>query len=588
MKHFSRCYQVFPLFFGILFIHQFGLSQESRNVSLFEYMERVIAHNRFSGSVIVQQDDQILLSINHGVTEMNTEHSITSETPFDIGSISKQFTATAILKMCSENKIKLHDPINNYLGRFASKRWKKVTVHHLLSHQSGIPSVLQSGQGLDHYWPDSVLISWEEQVKYFNDLKLIEKPGEEYRYNNTGYILLALIIENVSGKPFETYMQEIIFEANGLDNTSVGSKRTMNYAKNHFNYTGARQKVAPSYHSSWYRGAGGVYSSASDLIRWLDVLYNGDVLLDKFRTEMFTKQAKTYGYGWVLEERNRTRIIHHDGTNFGSTGFVLMVPEKNIRMVLLTNQTHEKLHLLGKSEQWIRKIAFDLLDIIDSREVDFLPKLSEKQRIKELDDLTGYYTFQNTEGGMSIEENDDGIKLKMVNTDHSIYRHYANVEVNDTSSLILDKAIQSFDCLLNKRFWKFGRFCDGEMKLITYMGVLSMGFRTITKRIGTTEKVIVYEVGSNYALARFFGTSGNVDFILYFNSKTKVSGLFDTGYSDKHQEDSAQLVPLENGHFFIDGFPIGEVDSEVEFSSDELGSFVQVRQNGKVFFARKQ
>lgn len=348
----------------LLCILTYGISiaQQQITSEIEDYLDRANNLDRFSGVVIVQKGDNQIFKKAYGLAQLEGSVKNTVYTKFNIGSITKQFTATAILKLYQEGKLELNKPINTYLGKFALDRWEDVTVHHLLSHQSGIPSILQSGQGLDDYWPKETEIGVSEQMAYFKDLKLINNPGEEYMYNNTGYLILALIIEQVTGKSYEYFMENEIFKTYGLNATTVSKKGDF-LADNHYHYKLTDMEKAPEYHSSWYRGAGGIWTSAEDLNTWFNIIHHGNLLSNNIKEKLFKVHAKNYAYGWVVEKRNNQRIIHHDGTDFGSTSFFLTVPKEDFRIIILTNQTHKELNMLGKSEQWVKQIGYDLLDI---------------------------------------------------------------------------------------------------------------------------------------------------------------------------------------------------------------------------------
>jgi len=571
----------------LLGINQITFSQNDVSPKLSEYIQRINDLERFSGVVLVQKGNEVLLKKSYGIANIENKKSITLETAFDIGSISKQFTAAAILKLCDQNKIKLEEPINSYLGEFASDNWENVTVHHLLSHQSGIPSILQSGQGLDDYWPKETPVTWEKQISYFKDLKLIDKPGKEYRYNNTGYVLLALIVEKVSGKTFSNYMAEEVFQSNGLNGTSVGCSDLSTCARNHYYYPKSLMELAPEYHMSWYRGAGGVYSTIIDLNAWISALYYGDILSDKSRTAMFTKQAKNYGYGWVIEERDGKETIHHDGTNFGSTSFVLIVPSQEIQIVILTNQTHKELHKLGKSESWIRKIAYDLLDISNKKSVDLPPQKAQQYNEADLENYLGTYSFHDSVT-FSINQKDQSLFFQPIEMKYSIYRHFAYNEINNNSSPILVKAKNASEAISKNKFWKFGRYCNAEMKFVSYSGILSLGYKSIVKDLGEIERTMVYEVGTNYAKAKFFGKNGNMDFILYFNKENEIKGIFDIGYSEIINAESVKLKIISGNRLFIDGFSDGEIDSVLKLEHLNGQEIIRMTQNGREFIAVKQ
>lgn len=563
-------------------MYSISIAQQQQITNEIEdYLDRANNLDRFSGVVIVQRRGNQIFKKAYGLAQLEGSVKNTVQTKFNIGSITKQFTATAILKLYQEGKLELHKPINTYLGEFASDRWKDVTVHHLLSHQSGIPSILQSGQGLDHYWPKETAISVAEQMTYFKDLKLIDSPGEEYMYNNTGYLILALIIEKVSGKSYERFMEEDIFKPNGLHATTV-SKKGQLLADNHYCYELSDMEKAPEYHYSWYRGAGGNWASAEDLNTWFDVIHNGNFLSNSNKEKLFRIHAKNYGYGWVIEKRNNQKIIHHDGTDFGSTAFFLSVPKEDLRIIVLTNQTHKELSMLGKSERWIRRIGYDLLDVVNGKKVDKLPKITNNNQ--SYNSFIGTYSFKDGTS-FSLQEKNDVILLYQEKSSVPLYRYKFHKSVILNESEIAEKSIKASEALLKKKFWGFAKYCDWEMKTVSYIGLLSKGFNQITKPLGKLEKAVVFDIKSNGSKARFYGENGSVDFDIIFNQDYKIQGLFDTGYNDNLKPSTIKLKSIVNNKLFVDGFAKGEIDATIELVNDNQQ--IRMIQGGRTFYANK-
>ncbi|MEM8523357.1 MAG: serine hydrolase domain-containing protein [Bacteroidota bacterium] len=364
-----------------------------RNQAITHLMDTYAQHNRLSGVALVQQDNAIIFAEAYGCA--NYENSTLNEVPtiFNIGSISKQFTAAAILHLVQEGKIDLSLSINSYLGKYSAKHWKKISVHHLLSHTSGIPSLLQSGQGLDDVFPEERAVSLAELIGYFRDLKLISKSGKKYNYNNSGYVLLAAIIEEISGQSYGDFMKGL-FEQYGLESTSHGINENQDLAFPYYGYTESQRKLAPKYHPSWFIGAGSIYSSITDLAKWNQTIHSDTFLNADLRKRYFQKHEESdngryYAYGWEIMEREDKTCIHHDGTTFGYTCDLLYEPTTKILSIILTNQTHESLYELGKSEAFVRATNLELMQIMQGKNVETLPVLSNHPpNIQE-----GVYTF---------------------------------------------------------------------------------------------------------------------------------------------------------------------------------------------------
>ena len=190
---------------------------------LSAYMDAAAKAEKFNGSVLVAKDGEILFAKGYGLA--NAEHQVpnTPETKFRLGSITKQFTAMAILILQEQSKLKVEDPIGKYLAD-APKAWEGVTIHHLLTHTSGVPSYTDDpSYGKKMTQPETV----KSMIARFKDKPLEFEPGEKFHYSNSGYFLLGAIIEKVSGKSYEAFLKEAIFDPLGMTDTGYDQHATV-------------------------------------------------------------------------------------------------------------------------------------------------------------------------------------------------------------------------------------------------------------------------------------------------------------------------------------------------------------------------
>ena len=516
------------------------------------------AYGRLSGTVWVQEGDSVLFAEAYGCADFGTQAPNQLSSVFSIGSLSKQFTAAAILHLVHQGKIDLQSPINAYLGPYASERWRKVTVHHLLSHTSGIPSLLQSGQGLDDVFPEEEAIERSALIGYFQDLKLMSKPGKRYRYNNSGYVLLAAIVEQVSGQPYGQFMQEQLFRPYGLNNTSHGAPDDQ-LARPHYGYAHKQGRPVPIYHESWLIGAGSIYSTVQDLARWNKMIHSEAFLTPELRHAYFSPHEATagrnaYAYGWEVLQIDGHSYLHHDGTIMGYTCDLLYEPQTELLSIMLTNQTFEDLSLIGKSEQFVRVTNLSLLEVARGASNPGLPlPQTETKALEE-----GTYHFANGYP-LQLAQQAGEWHIQSDSISPLTFAYEVPIALNTELRQRADRAIQS---LTQKRFRKFARECDGTMKTLTYLGVIRLGMKSIMKGMGEWQRSVFYEENDRVAYFRMFCKNGTVDFSIHFNEEDKIQGIFDIDRASN----SASSLPLQlkawpvKGGLFVDGFAFGQQD----------------------------
>ncbi len=285
---------------------------------LDEYMTRLEGWG-FSGVLLVAKDDEIILRKSYGPADRSTGRPVFTDTPFTVGSITKQFTAAAIMKLQMAGKLNAQDPITKYFPDVPADK-RDMTLHHLLTHTAGFPDA--SGDDYESCTRDEI-------VRWATGCKLQGKPGERYSYSNVGYSLLGAVVELVGGQPYETFLVENLFQPAGMTRTGyVAPKFNTSELPHGYTLEGdwgtsldhAWMSDGPSWH---LRCNGGVLSTVDDMFRWHQALGGDSILSGEVRKLMFTPHVAEgpmgrshYGYGWVVTQTVRgTTLITHNGGN---------------------------------------------------------------------------------------------------------------------------------------------------------------------------------------------------------------------------------------------------------------------------------
>jgi CubicO group peptidase (beta-lactamase class C family) len=254
-----------------------------------------------------------------------------------LASVTKQFTAAAILLLREDGKLSLNDPVRKWFPSLPAAV-DSVTIQHLLTHTSGIidyEDVIPRGTTKQVHDADVLRLLESQDSTYF-------KPGSKYQYSNSGYSLLALIVEKASGKKFATFLHDRIFTPLGMNNTVAYEEGISTVSNRAFGYT--RKD------SAWVRrdqsltsavlGDGGIYSSIDDLVKWDAALYDSRLLRDESRRLAFTPHTATdkpdiqYGFGW----RITGETLWHSGETSGFRNVIVRNPSRHLTVVMLTNR----------------------------------------------------------------------------------------------------------------------------------------------------------------------------------------------------------------------------------------------------------
>jgi CubicO group peptidase (beta-lactamase class C family) len=283
------------------------------------YMKRLEAIG-FSGALLVTKNDQIVIERAYGWADRAAGRRMATDTVFDLGSITKQFTGAAILKLESEGKLRTDDLIGKYFKDVPSDK-RAITLHHLLTHSSGLRS--------DFADSDYEPVGREEYVRRALASELLWAPGTRYYYSNAGFSILAAIVEMVSGESYEAFLRERMFKPAGMEETGYKlpawpKARIAHGYRDGEDWGTIIERLAPEGAPFWMlRGNGGIHTTLKDVRAWDKALESDALLPKEARVKLFTPYIdedesgeSRYAYGWVVEKTARgTRDIWHDGGN---------------------------------------------------------------------------------------------------------------------------------------------------------------------------------------------------------------------------------------------------------------------------------
>lgn len=357
---------------------------------------------KYSGAVLVAKGNEILLNKGYGMA--NYEENIPNEphSVFAIGSLSKSFTAAAIMQLQEKQLLNIDDPISKYIEGHA--RGDDITIHHLLTHTSGL---LRSGlmYGLNG-------VSLEENIDNIMKYSLLFEPGEGYSYSNAGYNILAAIIEKVSGESYNDYIRDNIFMPLGMNSSrcgiddSYGDNQSIGYKI----LTGDPIKLR-MFNFSKLIGSGNIYSTVEDLYKYDRALYSDKLLSRESLDKMFTSYSDSnYGYGWGVAERFGHREISHNGHIDGYYSSILRYPDDDYVLIFLTNNSDYT--ALYEVSETMAAIVFEK-DYYIPQKINVVEVNSEV-----LQKYLGKYEFGE---GLSVTITYNGGKLYAKHDDGNIY-----------------------------------------------------------------------------------------------------------------------------------------------------------------------
>ena len=287
----------------------------------------------FSGTVVVAREGHILFRRAYGLANREWDLANTPETRFRIGSLTKQFTAAAVLRLVEAGRLGLDDPVCAHVPGLPVS-WATMTIRMLLNHTSGLPNVT----ALPDYITRTARLDRTplETVSLLFGEDLLFQPGSGYEYSNTGYILLAALIERITGRPFVDHLNHVLLAPAGLAPMADGDALLPRRASGYHRADGAWRNAMPLA-ASVPSGAGGLWATADDLVAWDRALLSGRVLSSASRATMFADGGHGYGLGWYVGNAYGRRLWSHGGFLNGFAAIKDTYPDADLTIVVLGN-----------------------------------------------------------------------------------------------------------------------------------------------------------------------------------------------------------------------------------------------------------
>lgn len=508
-------------------------------------MNNTYPSNEPGASILISKKGEIIYQKAFGLA--NLEHNVknTPEHVFQIGSITKQFTAVSILLLVEQGKISLNDSITKYIVDFPTHN-QHIKIHHLLTHTSGIKNYTNMSEWTKIWRQD---LTPAEMISVFKNEPLEFKPGEKFSYSNSGYFLLGYIIEKISGLTYSEFIEKNIFKPLAMYNSLYGShtKLIQNRANG---YQKDTKYVNAEYLSlTQPYAAGSIMSNVNDLFLWNQAIMSFKLLKKETIQKAFTNYQLSngsytnYGYGWIINEINGNHTLEHSGGIFGFSSNGIYLPNEDVYVIVLTNKDNDT-----PSDISTRIAAITIEKPYKTINTSF--KLDSKYA----QSLTGNYEFEDGttrvitfEDGQLYSQREGGLKTKLI----AINKTYFGYESNTFSHLkfILDK--------------------KGKHQVIHSVRINeTKGLKIMTKKQMsvevTIEKTILQKYIGNYELVPGFTIA-----ITEENGKLMCQA---TG------QEKLELYPENETKFFLK-----VVDAKINFFADHAGNFnkMVLYQNGR-------
>lgn len=336
---------------------QIAISTDSVDMQKAEKIEKLVKklekYRQFNGVLLVAEKGKVIYTGEVGNATFNPDKAADVHTPFHLASVSKQFTAAGIMILAKEGKLQIDDSVSKYIPELP---YKGITIRHLLNHTSGVPRFTNYIPNYLKYW-DSCQFAGVEDVPYILKEHAPPKeynPGRRFSYNNTGYILLAVIIQRVSGMNYAAFIKEKIFKPVGMNESFVynihdltdSKERAMGYSVYRRSYVSDEDDIR-----NGLLGEKGIYASAIDLYKWDQALYSDALFPDTLLSEAFSRgtlqngRKINYGFGWRLLPKEDS-LVYHFGHWRGFRAAIVRVLDDEVTVIALNNTGTRRLRYL--------------------------------------------------------------------------------------------------------------------------------------------------------------------------------------------------------------------------------------------------
>ena len=438
--------QIFSFFVFIIFVVT-GTAQ-----SVEKELDQLLSAEYKAGepgvAALIAKNGKVIYRKAFGNADMELNVSMTPENVFELGSITKQFTAVAILMLQEQGKLNLDDELIKFIPDYPVKG-KKITVHQLLNHTSGIKSYTDMENFQKLARTDMTPL---ELIDVFKNEPMDFDPGEKWNYSNSGYILLGYIIEKVTGQSYASFIENNIFKKLRMLHSYYGSKTAIISNRAHgYQTTKDGYEIADYLSMSLPYAAGSLMSTVDDMLLWSEAIHNNTLITEKSKQKAFANYSLNdgkpdyYGYGWQPNEINGVATIEHSGGIFGYTTMGVYAPTENLYAIVLTNCS-------GKSPTpvTIKMVAIALGKPYAQKQVISLTTDQLKKWVGTYEFAEGVLRIISYEDGSLYSQREGGTKLKLIATAASSFTfegtttQYEFAEENGKRIVLMKDRIQKF------------------------------------------------------------------------------------------------------------------------------------------------
>ena len=517
----------------------------------------------FSGALLVAKKGEIVINKGYGLAIRDKNIPNTSETIFCVGSITKQFTAAAIMTLEMKKKLNTSDPIRKYFKGVPKDKWK-ITLHNLLTHTSGlVPDV---GGDYEKYERD-------ETISKILALPLAFQPGERFEYSNVNYTLLAAIIEKVSGMPYEKYLYEKLFKPAGMEWTGYRfpkwDQRTVaHWYVDENDNDNSLSRLFPYWNLI---GNGGILSTTDDMYKWHVALIGNKILSRDAKKKLFKPFLNDYAYGWdVLQREIGTLIQHNGGSELGNNAEIRRYIDSNIVTILLCNQ-----HYNGRP--LVDAVRGKIEDIVFGKDVIYPPEIMMSNTV-DLKKFEGIYQLES--GGLfNITNYGNAIRVKPSSQDaitSLVVPDGGDVtqanELNAMAENIMEVAIKGdfeplYDVMENK-----------EKRMAPVRDLIEGRIKNEKERIGSVKKVEALYTLPSARMENALETTialrcehGSIFFRLFWRDRKNIG----VGPLGDAPPISFDFLPSSATEFIGYDIAIGRI-MKINFTLDQKGSIVKI------------
>lgn len=544
-------------------------------------------YNRFIGNVLISKDKHIIYQKSFGYADLVGHKKNTKDAIFSIASLTKSFTAVGIMKLVEDGKLTLETPISTYFPDFIPDYSKFITIQHLLNNSSGMEANIgrtdDNGNGL---MPEETSITFDEVLEKFKDSKLKFESGKGYDYNNFAYLLLAHIIEKVSGQSYADFMEQAVFKPAGMKNTAIASFQPLNQKAQPYVGLGMIEfkKLNSPFHPSWLMGAADMNSTTVDLFKFMQALDNETLLKSEYRNKLYTStqamgvNEMLSGLGWVIDHKGEEKWIYNNGLLPGYASVMGSLPEKGVKIIILSNATsvNPVIDEFQGEVTFVPELTDKIIALVQGKSSENLP-IPKTNRDNSMVDETKTYQLDN-EHSLVLKNIGNSYLLETAGKEPWSVFTYAfsrNANENDASSetaLFFANAMssQNFEGLINYANEQMKGFLGTEEGL----GQLKGMWANFLQHAGKFMSYNIYKIEGDEVKnvhIRFHFETVDIGIVLSINPDHKIQGMFMDDAVKTSHINTVQLVQISETEFFIDGHQNGGMqDLKITISNTGL------------------